>query len=71
MGSSAFSFVLGASALISVLVKALEGSVPGWFVFWAERAEIALFSVDMFCFILFILLEAIKLIRGMWKELTR
>ena len=68
VGSVGFLVLLGTTALISVIVKALDGIVPHWIEATAEYAEMGLFWTDFFLFGLFSLSEAIRLIRGLWRE---
>ncbi|MGA2487131.1 MAG: hypothetical protein ABSF49_14225 [Roseiarcus sp.] len=68
VGSIGFLIVFGAAVIISVIVKACDGIVPGWVETTGEYAEMALFGIDLICFGLFILSEAIRLVRGLWSE---
>lgn len=67
VGSFAFLIVFGATVVISVIVKACDGIVPHWVEWMAEVAEMLLFGIDLACFALFIVSEAIRLARGTWK----
>lgn len=69
LGAMAFMVVFGTAVAISLFVKAADGMVPTWVKSGAEYAEKALFAVDLLCFGLFLLSEALKLIRGLWMEL--
>jgi hypothetical protein len=68
LGAIGFLVIFGAAVAISVFVKACDGMVPHWVQAGAEFAEKALFAVDLFCFCLFILSEALKLLKGLWNE---
>jgi hypothetical protein len=68
VGSIEFVIVFGAAVIISIIVKAFDGIVPHWVEATGEYAEMALFGIDLFCFGLFVVAEAISLIRGLWRE---
>jgi hypothetical protein len=68
VGALAFLVVLGMAVTISVCVKAADGYVPPFITNGGELAEKALFGVDLVLFGLFVLSEALKLIRGLWNE---
>ena len=68
VGSIGFIIVFGAAVVISIIVKACEGIVPHWVEATGEYAEMGLFGIDLLCFGLFIVSEAIRLVRGLWRE---
>ena len=68
VGSIGFLIVFGAAVLISIVIKASDGIVPKQVGTWAGYAEMGLFGIDMGLFALFIISEAIKLIRGIVRE---
>jgi len=67
VGSLAFLIVFGAAVAISMIVKACDGIVPHWVEGTAEYAEMGLFGIDLACFALFMVSEAIRLGRGLWN----
>ena len=68
VGSFGFIVVFGAAVIISIIVKACEGIVPRWVEATGEYAEMWLFGIDLLCFGLFVIAEAIRLVRGLWSE---
>jgi hypothetical protein len=67
VGSIAFLIVFGAAVFISVIVKACDGIVPQWVGTLTEYAEMGLYILDLACFALFIISEAIRLARALVK----
>jgi hypothetical protein len=72
---------VGAIGFVAILVVAvgvaaavrLIGSIwfaPDWLEHRAESIEQALFWFDIGCFALFLAAEAIKLVKGLWKEIV-
>ncbi len=68
VGGVGFLLVIGVAVAISVVVKAIDGMVPTWVQTGADIAEKALFGIDLVLFGLFVLSEALKLIRGIRDE---
>ena len=68
VGAFGFLVILSVAVAISAFVKAIDGMVPAWVQHSADFAEIALFALDLFLFALFVVSEAVKLVRGLWKE---
>ena len=68
VGAFGFVVVLIVAVAISAFVKAIDGMVPVWVQKGADFAEVALFGLDLFLFGLFVVSEAVKLVRGLWKE---
>ena len=69
VGSIGFTIVFLTAVAISLVVRTFDGMAPHWVAVSSEYAEMALFGTDMVLFALFILSEAIRLIRGLWREL--
>jgi hypothetical protein len=70
VGSIVFIIVFLATVAISVVVKTFDGMIPLWVAKTSEYAEMGLFGIDMSLFALFIISEAIRLVRGLVLEWT-
>lgn len=71
VGACGFLLVLAVAVAILLSVKAIDGTVPAWVQSGADLAKKALFGLDLFLFGLFVLSEALKLVRGLvdeWKS---
>jgi hypothetical protein len=68
VGACGFIVILGITAAISAFVKLIDGTVPPWVAMGAEWAELGLFGLDLALFGLFVVSEALKLIRGLLNE---
>lgn len=70
VGAFGFAVIMCVAVAIGSLVRTFEwlGFHPYWFTVTAEWFEIGLFGLDLFLFSLFLLVEAIKLIRRLWDE---
>lgn len=66
VGAAGFIVVLLAAVAIFAVVKLIDGFVPEWVRIAADKAELALFALDLFLFSLFVIKEALVLIRGLW-----
>lgn len=72
VGAFMFTIVALVAVGIAGLIKLIEwlGFAPPWLIEGLHWAEWGVFWLDLFCFGLFLMSEAIKLIIGMWKELV-
>ena len=72
VGAFLFSVVFMAAVGIATMVQWAErgGLAPGWVIKAAEYAEMLLYGVDLAGFVLFLVNELLKLIRGFWLEWT-
>jgi hypothetical protein len=70
IGATAFVIIMVIEVALAGCVKviALLPIAPHWLVNAAEIGEQALFAFDALLFALFLIAEAIKLVRGFWKE---
>ena len=70
VGAFGFAVVMCVAVALGFLVQGIEalGFHPYWFAATAEWFEIGLFGLDLFLFSLFLLVEAIKLVRGLIEE---
>lgn len=70
VGAFLFMVVMLVAVALAGMVKWMEslGFVPLWLINGAHWMEWGVFWVDAFCFALFLLSEAIKLMRGLWGE---
>lgn len=70
VGALGFAVIMCVAVALGFLVKAIEylGFHPYWFTATAEWFEIGLFGLDLLLFSLFLLVEAIKLVRGLIGE---
>jgi len=72
IGAIVFILVLLVAVIVAGAIRgiAMLPFAPEWLVTAAEWAEQMLFGLDLFTFALFLLTEAFKLGRGLWKEIT-
>ena len=70
VGAIGFAVVMGVAVSLGFLVRGFEalGFSPPWFTNTAEWFEIGLFALDLFLFSLFLLVEAIRLVRRLIDE---
>jgi hypothetical protein len=66
IGTGGFLVVLLAAVTISGVERLAVGLVPEWVRIGADKAEVALFALDLFLFALFVIKEAVTLIRSLW-----
>ena len=70
VGALGFAVVMSVAVALGFLVRGFEalGFHPAWFAATAEVFEAALFGLDLLLFSLFLLVEAIKLVRKLIEE---
>lgn len=69
VGTALYSLIMLAAFGLAKLVGWMEqGGAPSWMIHGAHWAEWALFWLDLFCFGLFLLSEALKFVRGLLAE---
>ncbi|WP_375392471.1 hypothetical protein [uncultured Sphingomonas sp.] len=73
IGAFGFAVIMCVAVALGLLVRGIEylGFRPLWFTATAEWFEIGLFGLDLSLFSLFLLIEAIKLVRGLIEEVQR
>ena len=70
VGTFAFALLAGAAAALSVFVAFLaRHGVSAYVLLGLKAAEMLIFAADILLFTAFILLQAFKLGREMWREL--
>lgn len=72
VGALAFTAVMLIAVGLAALVKWIETweVAPEWLIGGLHWLEWGLFWTDAFCFGLFLVSEVLKLVRGLWRELT-
>ena len=70
VGAMLFTFLLIVAVALAWIVHLLSlvGISPPWLINGAHWLEFGIFCFDVFCFSLFLVSEAAKLARGLWRE---
>ncbi len=73
VGAIGFTAILLIAVLLAGIVKLLGhlSFSPEWLAPTADMIERAIFWFDVVCLVLFLTAEAIKFVKGLWKEVIQ